>query len=294
VLDTFQYTILDSSNGVDHVRGTTSGEIDANTARATATVTVSITGVNLPPTPQTDSILTDGRLTTTEKAVLDFTTWDTVLGNDSDPNTDDNASTLTIISVQSGSTYENTLQTMSALGAFVSLDIRFNRNETHIFYDPRSSEVLRSLAEGQPAVDTFYYSVMDRHGAIGTAEIQITVIGVNDTPTANADLAATNEDTPLTIPTSDLLANDVDPDTGIVNPVPPLLLVSLPSASSQLGAAVQVVDESMIASESVVPLSDDVEWITHRIRVENMVGHARLFRVKVIILTENLLSNRPE
>ena len=54
VVDTFQYTILDYSNTVAHTRGATSQEITQNLAKATATVTVSIVGVNSAPTPQAD------------------------------------------------------------------------------------------------------------------------------------------------------------------------------------------------------------------------------------------------
>jgi len=85
VVDWFQYTILDSSNGVDHVRGATAGEISNNIVKATATVTLSITGVNLAPTPQDDSVSTSPLLTVSEDAVLDFTTATNILANDTDP-----------------------------------------------------------------------------------------------------------------------------------------------------------------------------------------------------------------
>ena len=57
----------------------------------------------------------------------------------------------------------------------------------------------------------------------------ITVTGVNDAPTAVADVGTTNEDTILDVAASGVLANDTDPDTGDV------LLVS---AVNGVGASV--------------------------------------------------------
>ena len=74
VVDSFQYTILDASNGVDHVRGVTAPEIAQNLAKATATVTVNVVGVNSAPTPQSDTVGTNPNLTPAEDALLDFTT----------------------------------------------------------------------------------------------------------------------------------------------------------------------------------------------------------------------------
>ncbi len=251
VVDTFQYTILDSSNGIDHARGSTPAEISNNIVKATATVSVTVTGVNFPPTPQDDSVSTDPRLITSEDALLDFTTADTLLANDTDPNSDDNGSTLTIVSVESTNGYVNSFQAISALGAAVTLYIRFDRNQTHITYDPRNSAILEALGQGQSAVDTFYYSVMDRHGAFGTAAVHVTVTGINDAPVANPNSFATDEDTPLTIPIATVLANDFDVDTGITNPVPPHLTLSLPSALSAQGAGVQVVGTNVIYNPTV-------------------------------------------
>jgi VCBS repeat-containing protein len=253
VVDWFQYTILDSSNGLDHLRGspTNLAEISNNIVKATATVSVTVTGVNFAPTPQDDGTNTNPRLTTREDTLLDFTTADTILWNDTDPNSDDNATTLTIISVEPTRSYQNSLQCVSALGAFVTLDIRFDRSQTHIIYDPRGSAVLNSLAVGQTADDVFYYSVMDRHGAIGTAAVHITVTGINDIPQANADFLATDEDTPLVVPFATLLGNDIDPDTGITNPVSPALTVSAVTPASARGASVQIVGQTVIYDPTV-------------------------------------------
>jgi VCBS repeat-containing protein len=246
VVDSFQYTILDSASGVDHDRGADLSATNQNLLKATATVRVSVTGVNQAPKPSDDSVVNSPILTTAEDAVLDFTTANNLLGNDADPNTDDNTNTLRIVSIEPTATYvPASLQITTALGASVTLDIRADRNETHITYDPRGSATLNALAQGQTIVDTFYYSVMDRYDTIGTAAVQITVTGVNDGPTANPDSVATYEAAPLTISHTQLLSNDIDPDNGTV------LQVSAVTPTSALGASVTIAGTNVIYDPSV-------------------------------------------
>ena len=219
VVDSFQYTILDSLGGADHYRGTNALDVSSsiytqNLARATATVTVSVVGVNSAPTPQNDNVTNNMHLTTLANAVLDFTTATNILWNDTDPNSDDNSNTLSIVSISPTNGYiPNTLSVTSALGATVTLDLRFNRYQAHITYDPLPSPALLALGQNQTNYDTFYYSVSDRYGAIGTAAVAIQVVGVNNGPTANPDALATDENTPTNVPFAFFLTNDTDPDT---------------------------------------------------------------------------------
>ncbi len=239
--DTFQYTILDSNASGDHNRGSSLAETNANLAKATATVTVTVTGVNFPPTPMADGTNTNVRLTTPEDTVLDFTTVDTLIANDTDPNSDDDVSKLNIISIEPTSAFvSNSVSITTAQGATAVLDIRFNRNQTHITYDPRGSATLNALAQGQSATDTFYYTISDSHGATGTAAVNITVTGVNDGPTATPDSLATDEDHILTVPAATLLANDTDPDTGNV-----LTIISV-QTNSAYGASVAIVGTNIV------------------------------------------------
>ncbi|MGE0401118.1 MAG: Ig-like domain-containing protein [Kofleriaceae bacterium] len=60
---------------------------------------------------------------------------------------------------------------------------------------------------------SFQYTVADGAGA-DVGLVNITVSAVNDAPTANADLAATAEDTALSLQAATLLANDTDIDEG--------------------------------------------------------------------------------
>ncbi|MEY4917835.1 MAG: hypothetical protein RL616_1748, partial [Verrucomicrobiota bacterium] len=246
VVDSFKYSILDASNGVDHVRGNTAPEITLNLAKATATVTVNVVGVNSNPTPQTDDVTTRTNLTTPEDVVLDFTTVTNILWNDTDPNTDDNSSTLNIVSISPTNGYVvNNYSVVSALGAAVTLDIRFDRNETHLTYDPRGSAILNALGSGQTTNDTFYYSVKDRYNAVGTAAIRIQVTGVNDRPTANPNAFATDEDTSVTNPAATFLANDTDYDNATT------LHISAVSPLSALGASVTIDGTNVIYNPTV-------------------------------------------
>ncbi len=61
-------------------------------------------------------------------------------------------------------------------------------------------------------VDTFTYRANDGTVNSALATVTITVNPVNDTPVANADAYATNEDTPLVIAAAGVLANDTDVD----------------------------------------------------------------------------------
>ncbi|MCF7847284.1 MAG: tandem-95 repeat protein [Kiritimatiellales bacterium] len=106
-----------------------------------------------------------------------------LLANDEDVDTDDDASTLMVVGVVGG----NPLQTASTLGADVVLEIRDDRAETSIVYNPRVSSILNALATNEVAYDTFRYIVADSHGALGTGTVVVTVTGVNDTPVVGDD-----------------------------------------------------------------------------------------------------------
>ena len=74
-------------------------------------------------------------------------------------------------------------------------------------------------------IGSFTYEISDEHGGTASAGVTVTVAPVNDAPVANGDTASTNEDTPVSIPYSALLANDTDQEndaltvTGVSAPV---------------------------------------------------------------------------
>ncbi len=152
----------------------------------TATVTITITGVNDPPTANDDS--GTGFETDEDSA---FTTA-SVLDNDTDPDASDTLS-------------------VSALDTTGTSGLVTDNGDGRFLYDPNGQ--FESLAVGETDTDTFGYTVSDGNGGSDTATVTITITGVNDAPTANDDASAsftTDEDTAFT--TGSVLGNDTDPD----------------------------------------------------------------------------------
>jgi VCBS repeat-containing protein len=164
--DTFTYTMKDGAN-----------------VQSTATVTMTITGVNDAPTAVADtgSANEDGSAVTVS-----------VLANDTDP---DNGDSKTLVSA-----------TTSTAGATVTVDAAAGT----VSYNPGA--LFQSLRAGQTTTDTFSYTMKDGANAQSTATVTMTITGVNDAPTAVADTGAVGEDGPAL--TLDVLANDTDPDGG--------------------------------------------------------------------------------
>ena len=149
--------------------------IDDGTGRtASASVVVTVTPVNDPPTAADDAA------TTAEDTSVTID----VLANDTDIDTGD---TVGIDSFDVAGITDGTL-TDDGGGQFTFTP------------DPDWS-----------GTQTFTYTITDDAGATATADVTITVTPDDDPPTAADDTATTAEDTPVTI---DVVANDTDPDTG--------------------------------------------------------------------------------
>ena len=104
---------------------------------------------------------------------------------------------------------------VSAIGSQITLAsgalLTLNANGTYL-YDPNGS--FDSLAPGQSTTDSFDYAISDPSGETDIATVTITVLGVNDAPTASNDSFTGSEDAALDI---DLFAAnpslaDSDPD----------------------------------------------------------------------------------
>ncbi|NCN89645.1 MAG: tandem-95 repeat protein, partial [Gallionella sp.] len=119
----------------------------------------------------------------------------TLLANDNDPDFV-HGDTLSITSVS-----------QAASGAAVSLV------NGAVQYDVGS--LYQSLAQGQTTTDTFSYTVTDTAGATSTAEVTMTITGVNDGPVTADDQAAVQEDLGIAAAGS-VLSNDSDVDQGTV------------------------------------------------------------------------------
>ncbi len=258
-VDIFAYTLADfSAAGIQKSRG------DDDTLRVQhieqATAAVTLTGVNDFPEPVDDNytspedqvlrILGDDALVGTgfnfgdDPSIPIIEGNVSLLDNDSDPDTDDDKSTLLVSAVSAidaapGSDDLNSFVAVSEFGAEVMLEVRFDRAETHILYDPRNSPALNTVAFGESLEDSFNYSVVDRHGGVGMATVKVIVTGVNDGPTANDDSFETDEDTALAIPEADFLSNDTDADgsLGLAGSGDSLTISDF-DATSLLGAAI--------------------------------------------------------
>lgn len=120
----------------------------------TAIVDVTINGVNDAPVAEPDDFDTDE----------DSSVSADVIANDTDVDQND---TLSLLSIDD----TGTLGALSSSGDTVT-------------YDPTG--YFQFLAQGESAVDSFAYSVTDNHGGADTLTIDLTVIGVNDPPVAEA------------------------------------------------------------------------------------------------------------
>ncbi|NJO55067.1 MAG: tandem-95 repeat protein [Rhodospirillales bacterium] len=161
-------------NGIDTFRYTVDG---GNGERAEATVTLIVRGVNDAPIARPDGVAAqeDGAPVAVD-----------VLTNDDDIDTDDNASTLRLVSVAGeGATLQGRL----------------------VMYDP--GDRLQSLGVGETTSQSIAYTVADRHGSLSTGELIVTVSGANDIPVAERDSGMTDQNTQVALGLTD---NDSDVD----------------------------------------------------------------------------------
>ena len=149
---------------------------DGNGGMATQTVAVDVTAVNDAPVAVADNTAS----TNEDTAVVILAS--TLLANDMDVDGD----ALTLSSVG------------GAVNGTVALDVNGD-------------------VEFTPGADfngpaTFDYTVSDGNGGMATQTVAVDVAAVNDAPVAGAEAFGTGVDTPVTVATADLLANDTDID----------------------------------------------------------------------------------
>ncbi|MEP0981787.1 Ig-like domain-containing protein [Leptolyngbya sp. FACHB-17] len=191
--DTFTYGVTNSSGGTD-----------------TATVTVTIAGINDAPTGVDDSLTTDEATTLTISA----------LSNDFDTDIGD---TLSITHANGTAVSAGSILTLAS-GAKVT----FNADGT-FSYNPNGK--FEYLGIGKTATDSFQYTISDGKGGTSIATINLTITGVNDAPTAKADSVTTTENSTVTFA---VLGNDSDIDVGDTLSVTKINGVTLSAGSSVL------------------------------------------------------------
>ncbi|MDP2760911.1 MAG: Ig-like domain-containing protein [Sideroxyarcus sp.] len=162
---------------------------DLSGASASSSFMLDVQNVNDTPTANADTgaAVEDGRAVLLDAATL--------LANDTDPD------------FIHGDTLSITGVSQAASGAAVSLVNGAVQYDFGMLY--------QSLAQGQITTDTFSYTVTDTAGASSTAEVTMTITGINDGPVTADDQAAVQEDLSIAA-TGNVLSNDSDIDQGTV------------------------------------------------------------------------------
>ncbi|MGB7520642.1 MAG: tandem-95 repeat protein, partial [Spirulinaceae cyanobacterium] len=167
-IDSFSYTIDDGNGNTD-----------------TATVNITINGVNDVPVANDDNLTIDEDTPLTTASFLD---------NDSDT---DSSDTLIFTSLDTN----NTLGQVS-IGA-----------ANNITYNPNNA--FDYLAPGETATDSFTYTIDDGNGGTDTATVTLNINGVNDAPTISDINKVGDEDTVISFTAADFtdVFNDVEGDS---------------------------------------------------------------------------------
>ncbi|HUX24017.1 MAG TPA: putative Ig domain-containing protein, partial [Burkholderiales bacterium] len=171
------------------VSATDTGGLNASTP-----LSISVANVNDSPTAADDvgAAQEDGGAVTLSAASL--------LSNDTDPDVGDTLDIVAVSQPDSGATVSLLAPTSPGQASDVQYDL---------------GSLYQSLGAGQTATDTFGYTIADAEGATSTANVVMTITGVNDAPVTAADFAAVQEDGVLTT-TGNVLSNDTDVDAGTV------------------------------------------------------------------------------
>jgi len=127
-------------------------------------------------------------------------------GDDAVRTSEKSAVTIDVLANDSDRNVNDDLSVAGVYAEGVEGEVRLNDDGT-IRYDPAGR--FTHLGKGETAVETFSYTVSDPQGRTDTAEVEVTVEGVNDAPVAEDDEGVTNQNWPARI---DVLANDHDPD----------------------------------------------------------------------------------
>ena len=174
--DSIQYTVDDGQGGTD-----------------TATLFITVNGVNDAPTAQDDAV------TASEDTILNGDlTADNGNGPDSDPDQGD----IPFISEVNGEAANIGSQITLGSGALLVV----NGSGTFT-YDP--NDQFETLNSGETATDSFTYTLQDSEGATDTATVTVTINGNADLPVATDDTATTDEDSATS---GAVLTNDTDAD----------------------------------------------------------------------------------
>ena len=161
---------------------------DPSGATDTATIRITVLGENDAPVAVNDTLAVKA----------DETRFVVATTNDSDVDQNDKLSISGLIGT-------NLIQGLAGISA----------DGQSIIYNP--NKAFDALGVGDTATETFSYTLTDDKGGTDTANVTVTIEGVNDAPVAQNDLLNSlvkeNGTLQFSFP-SDVLANDFDPDAG--------------------------------------------------------------------------------
>ena len=211
---------------------------DSEGEENSATVTVTVNAVNAAPQPEDDEISTNADTPVTISS-------SELLANDIDEDVD----TLSITSVS------------NAVNGTVELNA-----EGEIVFTPDADFI------GEASFD---YTVQDSEGEENSATVTVTVNAVNAAPQPEDDEISTNADTPVTIESSQLLANDIDEDVDTL---------SITSVSNAVNGTVE------LNAEGEIIFTPDAEFVgeaSFSYTVQDSEGQENSATVTVVVNAVN-------
>lgn len=178
--DVFTYTLKDDKN-----------------AQSTATLTVTVTGLNDAPTATADSyaVVKSGSLSIAAAGVL---------SNDTDVDTNPTADVLVVSEVNGVAGNVG----IALVGLFGTLTL--NADGSLIYTPDSGNPAVSALVAGQSVVDGFAYTISDGNGGTSSTTLNIMISGTNTAPISNDDAYTLLEDGSLTVTAPAVLSNDTD------------------------------------------------------------------------------------
>jgi VCBS repeat-containing protein len=198
--DTFNYTIKDTAG-----------------LTASSTLTVTIHGANDNPVAVADTTLAE-EAGGVNNGTAGINPTGNVLTNDTDVDSGDSKTVQGAAAGVVAGPITGSLGGPGVTGAHGTLTLNSDGTYTYVVNNNDAAvQALRTSA--QTLTDTFSYTMHDAAGATSTTELTVTIEGQNDAPTAVADTASateaggTNNGTPGSNATGNVLTNDTDPDS---------------------------------------------------------------------------------
>ncbi|MCA9202354.1 MAG: tandem-95 repeat protein, partial [Planctomycetales bacterium] len=222
----FTYVVRDN--------GTSLGLADPLTA--TGTVSLTVAAVNDPPTT------VDDHFTTLEDRSLDILPTQMLQNDKAGPLNEQTSQTLRIVSAAALSPATHGSISVQPSGTVTFTPAQDFNGEFTFFYQVSDN--------GQPNLSNF-----------GT--VTITVTPVNDAPIANADSVNAVEDTPLTINTADLVANDLPGPASATDEAGQTLVIQAASYAGNNGSTLLVSPDGSTITYQAGPNFNGVETFTY-------------------------------